>query len=67
MHIWVPGPEPTFLPCEWEVMGSQESREEAVGPSCPMVTGPTLAGRLGWGEGRLEGSESHSGVPLPDC
>ena len=26
-----------------------------------------MAGRLGWGEGRLEGPESHSGVPLPDC
>ena len=61
-HIWVLGPEPTFLPCEWEVMGSQESQ-----PLLPTVTGPTLAGRLGWGEGRLEGPESHSGVPLPDC
>lgn len=34
-HIWIPGPEPAFLPGEWEVMGSQESCEEAADPLLP--------------------------------
>lgn len=48
VHIWIPGPEPPFLPCECEEMGSLsgELRGGCGPPSCPTVTGCTLAGRL---------------------
>lgn len=44
-HIWIPGPEPAFLPCECEELGSRERAvRRLLAPSCLTVTGPTVAG-----------------------
>lgn len=65
VHIWIPGPEPAFFPCECEEMGSLsgELRGGCWPPSCPTVTGPTLAGRLA--ETGRPGTSF--GGPHPDC
>lgn len=75
---WIPGPEPAFLPCECEEMGSLsgELRGGRWPPSCPTVTGPTpqkaggdvRAQNLGWGplaQGPSLASAAPSGGSVP--
>lgn len=63
VHIWIPGPEPAFLPCECEVMGSRESCEEAASPLLPHRNRTHLGRKTGGdskAQNRILGSPTQS-------
>lgn len=45
VHIWIPGPEPTFFPCECEELGSRERAVRRQLASIPLPCNKTHPGR----------------------